>query len=414
MCSSLAQLPPELLSHIVSHLETAQSLLRLSLSCKNLHAYIEKDGFRVFIQHQFPSIRIPPYWKDAAHALTTLSRAWDRKSFIAYCIEPGPAAVRLPRGRHKVENGRRQRRQTMGYQPVVDSYEDWLGGDWTSRREVLALGAGAELVMRVKSKGDEIEREWQQARSREERRQKFDQHHHKSDWVVYKEDGYKDGRDDITSVSLLRPIQKYVDESEQIVIGRASGWLEQIRISTIDAQSSIMTRYSTQGRRVQSATVNSTPEPLLAACLGDENVAIYSVHSVRSSEKTTKQSSEVSVIPSGKAGRTWSTRFLCHNRLAVGLGPSTEPLHVYDIHPSGISKDPLRIFSKHSADPKMMSDDRVDVPGNSTGSLSSVYSISPISSSSHVGGVEGDLFLSGWYDGIIRYLTSPPPHEIQP
>jgi hypothetical protein len=51
----------------------------------------------------------------------------------------------------------------MGFQPVIDSYEDWTADKWSSRKEVLALGAGAELVVRLKTMGDRAEQMWQLA-----------------------------------------------------------------------------------------------------------------------------------------------------------------------------------------------------------------------------------------------------------
>lgn len=134
----LSELPYELLIQIVTHLPTAQSLLHLSLTCRRLREYVEREGYRVFVQSRFPSLDVPPYWTDAAHALTTLSRAWDRKAFIARYIEPSATVVRLPKGRQGPDHERRWRYQTMGYRPVIDSYEDWIADDWSSRHEVLA------------------------------------------------------------------------------------------------------------------------------------------------------------------------------------------------------------------------------------------------------------------------------------
>lgn len=128
------QVPPELLVQIVSHCETATTLLSLSLTCKRIHDFIEKDGFRVFAQSRFPSFKTPPYWKDAAHGLTTLSRNWDRKAFLARRIEPynEPHLTRKP-----IRGMPPSRNQTMGYQPIIDSHEEWIGGDWSSRKETV-------------------------------------------------------------------------------------------------------------------------------------------------------------------------------------------------------------------------------------------------------------------------------------
>jgi len=399
----LSELPFELLTQIVSHIPTAKSLLSLSLTCKRLHEYVVREGYRVFVQSRFPSISTPPYWEDAAHALTTLSRAWDRKAFIARCIGPSDTAVRLPKGSQTPDYGRRQRRQTMGFQPVIDSYEDWTADKWSSRKEVLALGAGAELVVRLKTMGDRAEQMSQLASIDGERLEEFDQHHHKIQWLAYKEDEHLEGRDDITSVSLLRPWQRtrqYPSTGEEeVVVGRASGELDLLALSASDEQSYVSTRYITEGRLVRSANISPSQDTLLAACLSDSALALYPL---RSTDLEVSPFSEISVIPSGKPGRTWSTRFLTHDRLAVGLGPSIEPIHVYTLSSDGISSEPLRKFGTAGADVKMFGDDRVDTTGCTISGTSSVYPIAPIATSSQAGGMEGDIFLSGWYDGVVR------------
>ena len=405
----LSELPLELLTQIVTHLPTAQSLLHLSLTCQRLHEHVERDGWRVFVQSRFPSLSPPAYWKEAAHALTTLSRAWDRKAFIATCIEPPDVAVRLPRGRQPPDYGRRRIQQTMGYQPVIDSYEEWIADDWSSRNEVLAWGAGAQLVVRRTTMGHRAEQMWQSARIAE-RPGIFDQHHRIVKWLAYKEDEYVEGRDDITSLNLLRPGQRTQYDSstpeEEIVVGRASGKLDLVVLSAPDEKNSIRHQYLTEGRAVRSASVNTSEHKLVAACLSDTDLALYPL---RSGEAEVLPTSQVSVIPKGKPGRTWSTRFLTHDRLAVGLGPSVEPIHVYNIGPDGISSEPLRKFGTVGAEVKLFGDDRVDTTGSTTSGTSSVYPIVPIAASSQAGGREGEIFLSGWYDGVVRYTTLHAP-----
>lgn len=399
----LSELPYELLIQIVTHLPTAQSLLHLSLTCRRLHEYVEREGYRVFVQSRFPSLDAPPYWKDAAHALTTLSRAWDRKAFIARYIEPSATVVRLPRGRQNSDHERRRRHQTMGYQPVIDSYEDWIADDWSSRHEVLAWGAGAELVVRLKTMGHTAEQMWQDARNDTDKSENFDQHHHIIEWLAYREDGHVEGRDDITSVNILRPGQTteqlHSRTQEEVVVGRASGGFALVTLSASQERNCITRNYITDDRPVRSASVSVSEDTLVAACLSDTALALYPL---KSADTDILPVSEVAVIPKGKPGRTWSTRFLTHDRLAVGLGPSTEPIHVYSTSPAGISAEPLRKFGTAGADVKMFGDDRVDTTGCTTSGTSSVYPIVPIAASSQAGGREGEIFLSGWYDGVVR------------
>ena len=398
MAISLDKLPTELLLQIVAHIQTAQTLLRLALASKRLNELIQSDGFRVFVQNRFPSIQTPPYWRDAAHALTTLSRNWDRKAFIAHNIEP-PKLQPLEEFRtQRGYRSQRRRQQTMGYQPVIASYEVWDGGKWCSRKEVVAWGAGAELILRSKRMGELAEREWHSSEN-QHRRSVFDQHHHMHDWTIYKMAGTTDGRDDITSVNL---IPSHNRDPEQMFVGRASGSLHQISLSIQDSTSALVGTYATQGRPVRSATISSDPQHLLAACLADNAIALYSTSAEGSD---IHPNDEVAAVPPGTPGRTWSSKFLRNDRLAIGRGPSGQPILVYGIDQNGFSKGPLRRFEVDADDS--------DAGGKhsiaSSVANTSVYPITPIGPSSAAGGAEGDIFLSGGYDGKVRLhdLRSP-------
>ena len=284
----------------------------------------------------------------------------------------------------------------MGYQPVIDCYAEQTGDSWSSRDEILAWGAGAELNLRLKGMGEKVESQWQ-VTDDNERALKYDQLHHRNKWLTYKDDTHYDGRDDITSVNLLRPWQKPTDGAEHLIIGRASGELVHVSLSNRMAQCRIVARFATGDRRIQSAHISSAREPLLAACLSTGSVVVYPVfpHSL-----DIKPYSELHVIPLSTSGRTWATTFLRPERLAIGIGPSTFPLHIYDVSNSSIPSKPLRKFP--------LSTDC----GTSYTSTSSVYAIEPLDPSSQASGTGGDVFMSGWYDGSIKIhdLRSPDCH----
>ncbi|MCJ1399206.1 hypothetical protein MMC11_002408 [Xylographa trunciseda] len=394
--TSLAELPAELLNQIVCHLETARALVHISVTCKRLHEYIEQNGYRTFVRSRFPSIQTPPYWKDAAHALTTLSRAWDKNAFVARPIYPEKDVTQLPRRRGRQPPKRWQRGQTMGFQPVIDSYAEQSGSSWSSRDEILAWGAGAELNLRLKGMGEKVECQWQESGDNE-RTLKYDQFHHRTKWLTYKDDTHYDGRDDITSVNLLRPWQKPAGGAEHLIIGRASGELVHVSLSNRKSECRIVARFTTGDRRVQSAHISSSRDPLLAACLSTGSVVVYPVSS---NSLDTKPCTELPVIPASTSGRTWATSFLRPERLAIGIGPSTFPLHIYDVSSSKISPTPLRKFSACADCCK------------SDSSKSSVYAIAPLDPATRASGAMGDVFMSGWYDGSIKVhdLRSPVCH----
>ena len=391
MTLSLDELPPELLAQLVVHWENARTLLQFALTCKRLNHFIQTDGFRVFVQTRFPSFQTPPFWKDAAHSLTTWSRNWDRKAFIARYVGPVRPGPNTPKWTIP-----HQRRQTMGYQPVIDSYEEFVGGNWSSRKEVLAWGRGSELIVRLRWTGDEARGRWKGQRGRN-RRGILDQDHHVHEWMTYQEQEMAEGRDDITATNLLRPQQRLDDGSEHVIVGRASGRLDRIAVAVGGSKNRVVAHYDTKGRPVRSATVNDSRAPLIAACLADGVVALYSADSQGGSQKSL---SEVSAIPPGRPGRTWSSRFLRQDRLAVGRGPSSQPLLVYGIREAGFSKTPIWKYEVGARD----GDSEGRAPKNNTSGpgSTSIYPIAPVSPSSTTRGAEGDLFLSGGYDGNIR------------
>ncbi|KAL8926315.1 MAG: hypothetical protein Q9172_001824 [Xanthocarpia lactea] len=379
MPASLDDLPPELLGHIVSYIEEAVTLLRLTLTCKKLHGYVERDGYRIFVQRRFPH-PVPPFWKEATHALTKLSRAWDHKSLITRYIEPPQNAIK-PRTR---KPGVRVRGQTMDYQPVIDSYETWTGSDWTSRREAVAWGAGAHFVLRVKWIGPDIDSKWQ--RTKRGKSTFFDQHHHSIRWWRISEPTSVDGTDDITTISLLRNEQKPSSDAEYLVVGRASGGLELVSVQhKVQWSWKSETRFDTDDQSVSSASVNTAVHPLLAACLGDRTIAIYQILTI--GQDLIQPLGRIRFESLGSPCRLRSTVFLRQDRLAVSLGPHVEPIRIFDVRPDAIPSKDIRRFSFAESD---------------SGRPATAYPLSPLPRSSCPCESEGDLFLSGGYDGIIR------------
>ncbi|KAL8653272.1 MAG: hypothetical protein Q9210_002199 [Variospora velana] len=390
MPTSLEDLPPELLAQIVSYAANARTLSCVALTCSKLHKFLQSnEGYRAFVQRRFPSIQTPPCWKDAAHGLTTLSRAWVRKSIVARCIRP-PQDPRRPR----IQDQRRPRGQTMGYQPVIDSYGIWTDSEWKSRKEVVAWGAGAELIIRVKWMGNGIEEEWHTARRNNGNTAEFDQHHHRSKWWTIRDPLVREGQDDITVVKLLKHGQKPLSHCEYIIVGRASGKLDMLSIDTRTPDEwRYETHFITEEQHIRSASVNSAEEPLLAACINDRTVAIYSV-SVGHDFVPPLGKIQVTEPNVSESSWVWYTIFLRQDRLAVSIGPSTEPIQIFDVRPHAISSYRIRAFSIQERSKE-----------GGIGLLrTSISSLVPLA-----GAPEGDLFLSGGYDGIIRLhdLRSP-------
>ena len=386
--TTLATLPPEILVQIVTHITTAKELCYLSLVCKRLHTFIENDGFRVFSQTLFPYVQSPSthtalFWRDALHGLITQAQNWDRKAFIAWIIS-SELDANQKNGKNRRHTHNAPRGQTMGFIPVIDSYEAWYGGDWSSRKEIVAWAAGADLVVRTRTMGRKAQDMWNAAVNRSSK--DFNAHHHTYKWANYHEPGVNEGLDDITFVKLLQ--QASIDDLEQFIIGRVSGALELVSLNKNTSQSQVQCSFTNKGRPVRSATTNGA-QTLLAACVSDSIVSLYSISSSTSHiALEIAPVAETSANPSGQVGRTWTSRFLSNDRLAVGYGPAQQTIRIYNVGRGELASESQGLFNPEA--------------GRHVDDSTSVYSLSPIAASSSAGGTGGDIFLSGAYDGLVR------------
>jgi hypothetical protein len=401
--TTLVDLPTELLNHVVSHCAVT-SVGHLSRTSRSLHEFVEKEGWRTFTQTHFANSNTSIYWRDAARSLTTLSRNWQRRAFLATYLEPSSDATALPSGQ-AIKKWRRPAGQTMGFQPAVDSYEHFIGNRWTDRRQVVAWSAGAEVCVRVKVRDASTEEAYRTA-SPQDKRDKFENNGTRVKWWTYKPLSSVEGRDDITSVRILKsddqPSRNSIDSSEQIIIGTANGDLQLVELPPASDSGVIKTYYVTNGVSVRSTSLSTDvgttlDQPqYLAANLSDSRIALYQVDPTQSKVAPV---SEINAIPQSRKGcRIWSTKFLDSKHLAVGLGPSVEPINIFDIRPEGIVEEPIR---------------KIGLTGSADelepGKASSIYPIEPLVNSN--GGRDGNLFLSGGYDGIVRMhdMRSPSP-----
>ncbi|KAF2136175.1 uncharacterized protein K452DRAFT_292628 [Aplosporella prunicola CBS 121167] len=413
----LPDLPFELLSHIVEYLPTAHNVGQLSLTCRKLHAFVDKEGWKIFLRTRFPS-----YPQDdrparySAHSLTTLSRNWDRKAFVSRYIEPRGSITSLNTGK-QLAGWEKPRGQTMGFQPSLDSYEDVNKGRRREREEILVWSAGAQLLIRKNVTGPGVEKQWEKA-SPDVRQRCFDQYHHKSSWFTFKMPGAHEGRDDITCLNILRPWQRESEfagyrglDRQSIILGTANGDLNLVNFGLGGQVSARRAIYATNKRSVRATDVSQSSNPLLAAAFSDSTVALYPVYR-QGNPNDVESVGHLKISPEPtKTCRIWSTRFLSPVTLAVGLGPSTEPVHVYSVTPTGIAKDPIRKFGIDGTGLGVV-DERVDNV-ETTAKQSSVYSIATLPSTVDPDRNDPNIFLSGGYDGVVRVhdMRSPAAYE---
>ena len=392
---TLTDLPPELLDHITTYLPTAQSVSNLGSANKVLHAFVEKDAWQTFSRTRFPSLypSNPPsnQHKAIARSLTTLSRAWDRRAFVARYIEPHGDIHSLP-GNKKIERWKRPRGQTIGFTPQLDCFEE-IRSPWRERKEVLTFSAGAEVCVREKrSCGGKQDVKW----------------------TTYRPLDAVEGRDDVTSLQLLRPDGGQVEDKSalELMTGTANGDLQLLSLSSETDTDVTKTSFTTQGLPVRSSSLSQQPfQPtLLAANLGDTRICLYPIDSTQS---TIAPSSQLDIRPPTNGRRTyraWSTNFISRDSLAIGLGPSEEPVHIYTLTPFGLSKEPLRKFSLQNELDRL--EGEITLTGFAKKSTSSVYPIVPLPPS-HASSGDGQVFLSGAYDGIIRLHDLRSDQEVE-
>jgi WD40 repeat protein len=388
----LADLPPELWDHITTYLPTASSIANLSRTSKPLHAFVEKDAWKSFAKIRFPSTapHDAPSFKHATRTLTTLSRAWDKRAFLAQYIEPQDDITIFP-GRRKTAKWAAPRGQTIGFTPQLAVTEE-IGPRWQDRNETLAFSAGAQICIRHKilsPAGDSVR------------------------WTTYRPLSAAEGRDDVTALHLLHPDGG--DERLQVVTGTANGDLQLVGLPIDDPydQDVRITYFTTQGMGIRSSTLlqENGQSGFLAANLGDSRIALYRIDSDEAKIAPSSQFDLKPVLrPDGNPSsshRAWSTNFLSPSMLAVGAGPSDEPIHLYPITESGLSRDGVRKIS-------LQNDlDRLDIlssfPKKST---SSVYTVVPLPTGTASSG-NGSLFLSGAYDGIVRLHDSRSNRDVE-
>ncbi|KAF2690164.1 hypothetical protein K458DRAFT_412980 [Lentithecium fluviatile CBS 122367] len=405
--AALNTLPNELLSLVASNLERPKDLVSLALSNRRLHEFTKLDGWKAFLKGRFRLTGLDSDARNAVHGLATLHSNWNRKGFVARYLEPSSENISINTWARRRWEGATV--QTMGYRPSIDSYEE-VEGAWTDRREVLAWSAGTQIALRITETGSKAARAWQEYQESEEPRERkgyvLDQFMHQNWWYTYTIPESIEGRDDITALELLRPHQK-ADSFEHIAYGTASGDLSLLSASPT-LRSSKMAAYDTGERAVSSISISSANDPLMAATLGDSSLSLYTVVKHNQSELPCGSLSEVTPMAGLPTGRIWSCKFVADDKVAVGLGISHAPVHVYEITPSGFLSEPLRKFSLGME----IWDATTDISRMMRRSTS-VYPVLPLPSDSHGGSDTSGLFLSGCYDGIVRLHDMRSPRNFE-
>lgn len=358
----LSELPSEIIYHIAVYLPTANALTHLAQTCRRLYQIVTAEDsriFRAFVRSRFPSIRTPPFWKVAARILTSRSRALDRHAVIGRFILPPQNATRLDS-----HQATRRDNPTLGYRPALDSYEVWNGESWADRKEVLAWGAAAELIVRITQTGE----------------------HPQDDWLVFNDLDLVSSWDDICAVHLLGPDQYDKDpDKEHLIFGRVRGEIVHLAISARDRSYEYERRFMSYGLELTQTDLSDGTEPILAAHYDNDAIALY---------HTTTGKTDVEPFAwlhpdSQAAARTKYSKLLSPSLVAVGTGDVKNSLSI-----SKVSEDSVVRYR----DISVVLDAEL---GNSA--KANVSAIAPLNSHA-LAGSPGDVFLAAWGDRAVRFV----------
>jgi WD40 repeat protein len=395
-------LPSEILLQIFSDFSAANTLRSILLCNQRLSRLVSNEGWRAFVKSQYPSIApsIPGIvdFAEAAKALTAFDKSWRRRALLAFYMEPSPQGEMLDQFHYPLAraswNMRRnpfsRRGQTMGFQPVIESREEIVGGQWKTRRDVVVWGAGSQLIIRSRERSS-----WSVSGRGNE---KIPQ------WNTFSPDNAKEGLNDITALRLLTSptwSSSIWDHTVSVLIGTAAGDLTVFDLETkaqgktrLRRQLKFSTRTSTPVR-----SVDVTPsEHLAVAGLASGDLLLFDI----------AQDVELGPMSSVKMlehDHIWATKFLSASYVAIGAGRSETPLQVYALDSSGFSNTPFRTWTARHG-------------GISSGQVTarpsgSVSCIKAVPYASGPGDAGGRVFLTGNSDGTIRIHDLRSPEDFQ-
>ncbi|KAJ5746564.1 hypothetical protein N7520_011746 [Penicillium odoratum] len=357
----LSQMPSEIVVHVAIYLTTISDLTNLAQTCHRLHKIFNAEEsaiFRSFVQEQFPSIPVPPFWKDAARALTARSRALDRLGIIGRFVIPPATTIRIG-----LNQPRRLDNPTLGYRPSIDSYEIWNGERWADRREVLAWGAGHQLVMRTKQSGSRP----------------------KEQWVSFNDLEEASSYDDICGVHLIQPESDKDTDVEHLIIGRMRGDIVHVALSVDTATHEYKRKFMTSGNLLERTDV---ADHTMAAHFDNGSVALYQLEN----ENTKVEPFAWVGLEGDQSRRGRYSKLLSSSRIAMATGQIKDSLSISTVSPNGVCLD--REIGLKS----------LDIEDQVGRSVNAVITAIASLNKHPIAGSPGDVFLATWGDRKIRYV----------
>ncbi|KAL6827664.1 hypothetical protein V8C40DRAFT_242509 [Trichoderma camerunense] len=380
--ASLGSLPDDLILDIVQHLDTARDVAHLASASRHAHAVINQSGWRSFVRAKFPSINIPlgalTGWNAVADRLTYLDRCWDSRGFyLTVYGEKPPARTKrreFPRSR-----------QSVNFHSVIDATTVVA-----TQEELLACGAGENLILRRKGVSSKGPDSWSKLGGRET--------------------GYAAGTGDVTAISLIQRQQV-----PEVVVGRADGSLQLLSVGDemlSDASQSFIPSHDANnssgvplsrkspGQRAISWTEWESDAKLLASCRSSV-LTLYNLSNTE--EAILKPVLYYDVAKDGSVDEVSllrSAKFMANDVIACSIGGSTEPLRWAKMRPSGIE------FFNAAMSSRM--DGNASADSKRSAEKTTVRAIQPVNR------MNDNLLLSAWDDGSHRLsdLRTPSAHDV--
>lgn len=360
----LSDLPSEIIYHIAIYLPTANALTNLSQTCHRLYKIISADEYRLFralVQSRFPGTPTPAFWKDAACALTSRSRALDRLGVIGRFIVLPENVTRIG-----CQQTTRRDNPTLGYRPAIDSYEIWNGTSWADRKEVLAWGAAHQLVVRVKQSGKNAQ----------------------ENWILFNDLENVSSYEDICGVHLLQPESNKEADTEHLIFGRRRGDIVHLAVSPSKNHHEYKKKFKTDGLELDRTDASQGTHSTLSAHFDDGSIAFYN---------TATDEEEVEAFAwirneTGSLGRSRYSKLLSPSKVAVATGEIENSLSISTISPDGVALD--QVIAVNS----------LDIEERVNRAHASVTSIAPLNIENHIDS-PGNIFLSAWGDRTIRWVA---------
>lgn len=207
---------------------------------------------------------------------------------------------------------------------------------------------------------------------------------------------------DILGVRLLRPNQRKARIGEEVIIRRANDQITKLELNVDDNEIQKRTLFDTMGLAAECMDVSHGSRPLVAVCHPESILVFDGTAREQVAQPISTFNIQQNLV---YKHRKRCATFLDSVRLAVGVqyleGQSTAPINIFRITSDGSSTFPETCLPSSSG--------HTSVKGRNRTNANAIVPLDDVSSLS---GRAGEVFLSGWSDGIVRlYDIRAPTHS---